>query len=279
MSKPNHIDTRRQKLPISSPSIPKFVSVPDRPDLYDWLYHDYLADIPMYCSLADQYDEVLECGIGTGRVAVPLALKDKVVYGIDKSAQMLKALDQKLDHYPHKVRDSIKVFEADMRDFDLGRKFPIIFCILGTFNYLLTLHDQQACLDALRKQTVKGGKLVLELLSYSLYPGWLHNDPSLKLFKHENDPTIGQSIEMWKLETFDSSTQIVKAMRYFKFYNSAGQMVKEEKIFWENRFFFLGEIQLLLQAAGFQIDDIYGDYQFGPYHHGSEFVVIVATAK
>ena len=69
--------------------------MPDDPyaamaDLYDLAYGDYVEDIDFYENLARATDgPVLELGVGTGRVAIPLAQAGHDVVGVDQSASML----------------------------------------------------------------------------------------------------------------------------------------------------------------------------------------------
>jgi hypothetical protein len=254
------------------------LTVVDRPDLYDWLYQDYTEDIPMYVQLAASHDTILECGIGTGRIAIPLAQAGKTVYGIDNSTPMLRRLEQNLSSQPDALHQRIKFFCEDMRSFCLGQKFSLICVGFSSFNYLLTIEDQKASLRTLRKHLDTDGKLLLELLSFSLYKGWLNNEPKENLAKRHVDPVTREVVEMWRNTRFDATTQIVTENRTYKHFNKRHQLLEEETVLWKNRFFFLGEAELLLETEGFKITDIYGDFNLGHYHHGSESMIIVASA-
>lgn len=251
----------------------------ERPDLYDWLYSEQTEDIPMYRSLAEGHSVVLECGIGSGRIAIPFAENGTVVYGIDNSPEMLQRLDSKLRNLPKVIQERIHAYQADMRDFDLGREFSFIFIPFSTFNYLLTIEDQKASLLAIRNHLIEQGTLVLELLSFSLFPNWLDNDTAMRKVARRIDPDTGKAVEMWRVIRFDSATQIVEQDRHFRFYDANGVLEEEIVVLWRNRFFFMGEMQLLLEATGFEITNIYGDCNFGAYRHTSEFAVIVAKPK
>jgi hypothetical protein len=256
-----------------------YVDVTERPDLYDWFYTEQVEDIPMYLSLAEGHSEVLECGIGSGRIAIPFAQSGKVVYGIDNSAAMLRRLESNLSHFPKTVQENIHAYEADMRGFDLGRRFSFVLVPFSTFNYLLSIEDQKASLRAIRDHLIEQGTLVLELLSFSLFPHWLDNDTAIRKVVKRIDPNTGGAIEMWRAIRFDSATQIVEQDRHFRFYSADGVFDSEVIVLWRNRFFFMGEMQLLLETAGFEIANIYGDCSFGPYRHESEFAVVVAKSR
>lgn len=254
-------------------------SVSQRPDLYDWHYIDQVEDIPMYCALAEGHSEVLECGIGSGRIAIPMAEAGKIVYGIDSSPEMLGRLEAKLKDFPESVRKKVRFYQADMRDFDLGRKFSHILVPFSTFNYLLTLKDQKKSLLSIRRHLAPQGTLVLELLSFSLFPKWLDNDNLLRKVITRRDPGTGKAVELWRVVRFDSASQIVEQDRHYRFYDESGVLEKEMVVLWRNRFFLMGEMQLLLDATGFEVTNIYGDCDFGPYEHHSEFAVVIAKPK
>src|SRR3990172_7672 len=59
-------------------------------DLYDLAYGDFLDDVAFYENLARAVEgPVLELGVGSGRVAIPLAQAGLEVVGIDVSPSML----------------------------------------------------------------------------------------------------------------------------------------------------------------------------------------------
>ena len=163
-----------------------------------------------------------------------------------------------------------------MRSFELKSKFPLILVPFSTFNYLLSIEDQKKCLESIKKHMEPNGLIVLDLLSYSMYPHWFNNDSILRKYKEKVNTDQHQIIQLWKRAEFDSSTQIIKEERYFKFYDRNGSFIKEELVYWQNRFFFIGEIALLLENSGFELVNVYGDFSFGPYHHKSEIAIIVA---
>jgi SAM-dependent methyltransferase len=251
-------------------------SITEYPDLYDWLYGDFAEDIPMYSALVQPYSSTLECGVGTGRIAIALAESGKVVYGIDSSLKMLQQLERNVGTRSQALRDRIHIYKADMRDFNLGREFMLVYVPFSTFNYLLTIEEQRAALASIRKHVAREGTLVLEILSFSHYPAWFESEPTLRKIKETRDTRTGRAVAMWKVGRFDCVTQTITEDRHFRFYDAQGKLEREEVIFWENRLFFIGEMRLLLENAGFEIANVYGDFDFGPYLHSSEIAVVTA---
>jgi SAM-dependent methyltransferase len=98
----------------------------------------------------------LELGIGTGRVALPLAATGVKVSGIDASARMVEQLRAKPG------ADAIDVTMGDFTDFDLGRRFSLVFVVFNTFFSLLTQDEQVQCFEAVTRHLEPGGRFVLQ---------------------------------------------------------------------------------------------------------------------
>lgn len=99
---------------------------------------------------------VLELGIGTGRLALPLAARGVDVHGIDCSEAMVAKLRDKPGG------DRITVSLGDFGDFDLGKRFSLIFV---AFNTLFALPDQEAqlsCFGAVSRHLLPGGRFLVE---------------------------------------------------------------------------------------------------------------------
>ena len=156
-------------------------TVPDFPDLYDVMHRDQSSDVALYQQLCIGCDTVLECGVGTGRIAIPLARAGFKVHGVDDSAQMLSEMATKLAKESAEVRERVVVHHADMRYLSLGRTYDIALIPYMGFNYLGTLEEQVECLRAIRKHLATASLLVLELVS--MYAPWFHNDGALRLVR------------------------------------------------------------------------------------------------
>src|SRR5256885_14498779 len=72
---------------------------------------------------------ILELGVGTGRVAIPLAKDGHEVVGIDRSEAMLK----RAEAHARRARVTVRLIESDMRTFSLDRAFALITIPFNTF--------------------------------------------------------------------------------------------------------------------------------------------------
>ena len=106
----------------------------------------------------------LELGVGTGRLAIPLAARGVDVTGIDDSEPMLDRLRHK--HGGDKVTLVAGDF-TDVGELVEGR-FDVVFV---AFNTLFELHDQESqvqCVDGVAQHLAPGGVFVVEAIAPDL---------------------------------------------------------------------------------------------------------------
>ena len=128
-------------------------------DVYDEWYpgvSDIAATVTLMCDVAGPSGRVLELGVGTGRLAIPMATAGLHVTGIDSSASMLARL---ATADPEGLVD---VVEGDMAaDLPLGPFDAALVAYNTLFN--LTGHgEQQACFDAVAARLAPSGAFLVE---------------------------------------------------------------------------------------------------------------------
>ncbi len=101
---------------------------------------------------------VLELGVGTGRVAIPLAKDGREVVGIDRSAAMLA----RAAAHAKAARAKLTLVEADMRSFSLERTFALVTIPFNTF-LMLTPDERWACLARCREHLAPSGRLAIDV--------------------------------------------------------------------------------------------------------------------
>lgn len=105
---------------------------------------------------------VLELGVGTGRIAIPLAAKSLRVTGVDASPAMLTALAAKPGG------DQVATVLGDMVDPPLGGPdspepaFDLVLIAYNTLFNLIGPGEQARCLANMAKRLTPGGWLVVE---------------------------------------------------------------------------------------------------------------------
>jgi SAM-dependent methyltransferase len=99
---------------------------------------------------------VLELGIGTGRLALPLVERGIEVHGIDASEAMVARLRSKPGG------DRITVTTADFRDVPVDGTYPLIVVVFNTIFALMTQEDQVRCFEAVARHLSESGVFVVE---------------------------------------------------------------------------------------------------------------------
>jgi SAM-dependent methyltransferase len=97
----------------------------------------------------------LELGVGTGRIAIPLARRTGPVVGVDSSAEMLEVLRATGD-------PMVRPVHADIRTYADDERFGVVFCVCGTLSMLLDPADQAAVLRVAARHLAPGGVVVIE---------------------------------------------------------------------------------------------------------------------
>jgi SAM-dependent methyltransferase len=98
----------------------------------------------------------LELGIGTGRVALPIAQRGVEVHGVDISADMLQGLSAKPG------ADAISTWMGNFAEFTTDRRYALIYIVASTFFMLLDADDQRRCLTSVARTLSPTGRFVLE---------------------------------------------------------------------------------------------------------------------
>jgi SAM-dependent methyltransferase len=98
----------------------------------------------------------LELGIGTGRVALPLARAGVEVHGLDVSEAMVAKLRAKPGG------EALPVSMTSMADFELGGRYRLIYVVFNTIWGLRTAEEQASCVRAVARHLVPGGAFVVE---------------------------------------------------------------------------------------------------------------------
>jgi len=137
-------------------------------DIYDLWYGekpDTASAVDRLAALAARTPElpVLELGIGTGRLALPLVASGCDVWGVDASSAMVEELRTK----PSGA--DLPVVVGDMAELDVSAlpggdsaRFGLVFVAINTFFNLTTRDAQQRCLQRVHDVLADDGRFVLE---------------------------------------------------------------------------------------------------------------------
>jgi SAM-dependent methyltransferase len=209
-------------------------------------------------------------------VLLPLARGGHEIVGLDLSIQMLDRCRAALDGEPDEVRRRVKLVQADMTSFELGRRFALVASPFRGFQHLTTIERQLACLGRCHAHLRPDGRLVLDLFN---------PDPSL-LYEHEGSDgedtaetlpwTAGRTIRWWgRVTGYHRARQYNQCEMTYEITESDGSSRQITERF-PMRYLFRHELEHLLARSGFAIVELYGDYDRSPYGDDSPELIVVA---
>lgn len=216
-------------------------------DEYDDLYENEWetdAAIERIAQLAEG-GKVLELGIGTGRLAIPLVARGVEVHGVDASPAMVAKLREKPGG------GSIPVAIGDFAEVDAGREFSLVVLAVNTIFALPDQEAQVACFANAARHLVPGGRFVVE--------AWV---PDIGAFRHNRlvrprvmggDRISIETAEIDPVEQMMRTTQAVFSTGSVRLYPA------------NHRYAWPAELDLMAQLAGLYREVRWSDWRGKPF--------------
>src|SRR4029079_19601604 len=133
----------------------------DLPDLSDPLLPAG-AHVPFDVGVArQQAGAVLELACGTGLITTPIALDAHPTVGLDQSDAMLTVAKRRAAA----AAASVTFVHGDMRHFDLGRRFDLIFIARNSLLHLHSTEDLRAAFAAIRRHLTPDGIFAFDVFN------------------------------------------------------------------------------------------------------------------
>jgi SAM-dependent methyltransferase len=216
-------------------------------DLYDAM----TAAMPDPLDCVDRLAELagagpaLELGIGTGRVALPLAARGVEVHGIDASAAMVERLRAKPGG------EAIPVTLGDFADLSVEGGYRLVYAVFNTFFSLLTQDDQVRCFRAVADRLTPDGAFALELFvpDPTLHPG----GQSIRT-RH-----LGLDLVRFDLALHDPVAQRVDFQNVLLTADGARLLPGSVRYAWP------AELDLMARLAGLRLRERWGGWGREPY--------------
>ena len=246
-------------------------------EYYDLIHDGLPGDADFYVQEARASGgEVLELGVGTGRIAFPMLKAGLHVTGIDDSDSML-ALCREKKKALGRTTGRLALVRADMTEFDLRREFPCAVMPYRAFMHLLTPADQQRCLATVRRHLVQGGTLVLD--TWAAKPSALaalvrrSASQKPKLAGRYDIPEARAMVLHYHAVTCDEFHQLLIEEHIIQNLDKKGVVRREVKLPLVRAWTTPREMDNLLTLAGFAIEERFGDFSGGPFTpHSTEIV-------
>jgi SAM-dependent methyltransferase len=220
--------------------------------LYDPWSASVTEDVDFYVELAKEAGgPIVELGVGTGRIAVPIAAAGVSVIGIDSSRGMLEVCAEAAARagVPHRV--DLRV--GDLRNPPFDKRVNLVVCPFRSYLHLHTDEERLAALRAARDLLLPGGRLVFDVFA----PG---EDDILETHGRwlEREPGIFERAD-WDAE----ARTLTLSVR-----GDAGYTTMT--LAWLSP----DEWRSLLERAGFEVEAHYGWFDKRPYRGGEDSVWI-----
>ncbi|MFJ2580780.1 class I SAM-dependent DNA methyltransferase [Kitasatospora aureofaciens] len=196
---------------------------------------------------------VLELGIGTGRLALPLRARGIDVHGVDAAEAMVRRLRAK----PGGAQ--IPVTTGDFAEVPVQGTFTLIYAAGGTFFELPDQSSQARCFASVAAHLAPGGVFVLdahvpEALAVGTGPEVvLEGDDHLVLCHRRLDPSTQRYRSHYVIHQDGGTRHLDVEFRY------AGH----------------GELDLMAEQAGLRVKERWGDWAGAPFTRDSAYHVSV----
>jgi SAM-dependent methyltransferase len=185
----------------------------------------------------------LELGIGTGRVALPLARRGIPVHGIELSKAMVAKLRAKPGG------DDICVTIGDFATATVDATFSVAYLVFNTIGNLTTQAAQVACFRNAAAHLEPGGCFVIEVGVPALQ--WLPPGETARVF-HISETR-------WGIDEYDVASQ---GLRSHHFTVTDGDV---EHLSVPFRYVWPSELDLMAQLAGMSLRERWSDWTREPF--------------
>ena len=225
-------------------------------EYYDWEFSQVCTqqqkDISMWKRFAAEFGgPILEICCGSGRITLPLADEGYEITAIDYSENLINILKSKISK-SHKITPIM----ADMRNFEIDKKFPFAFISYASFQQLLTLHDQIECLNTINRHLENGA-----ILAFDITPCLCEGEDSqMETLQYSlNYPPNNTVVNLFSAYKIDRLNCL---KHYFDRYEEIDQSgnIKEFKHNISLREITANYMELLLEKCGFELIQMYGGF-------------------
>jgi SAM-dependent methyltransferase len=244
--------------------------------LYDVDLQDDPGDLDLYLALAARTGgPILELGVGTGRIAVPLAAAGYEVTGVDHDPAMLRRARERATRAGRKAQTHLTLVEGDARALprDIGT-FRLAIVALNSLLVFGTRGDQRRTLRVMADLLEPDGLAVTDV--------WLPDAEDLARY----DGRLGLEYARRDADTGNQVTKLASAD-----HDAAGGTVDLTTLFDEgrqgeaprrwvrtDRLRLVGadELRGMAEDAGLTVEVVAGGYDLAPIGPGDDRAILVA---
>lgn len=215
---------------------------------YDVLYagKDYAGECDFieaaFARFSDRPQTVLDLACGTGGHGLILAERGYQVCGVDRAPEMLDCFREKAAERGLQA----EVHTQDLRELRLDRSFDAAVCMFDAVGYLTDEGELAAFFRAVRSHVRPGGLFLFDV--WHAAPVLRAHDP-VRVREHETPE--GRLLRVSTTE-LDLARQVAN-VSFHVIALSGDRVVDEFTELHRVRFFLAGELQFMLQSAGWEV--------------------------
>jgi SAM-dependent methyltransferase len=224
--------------------------------VYDDVYADLSPDDAVRC-LADLAGggAVLELGIGTGRIAIPLAATGVIVDGIDGSPEMVAQLRTKPGG------EHLRVEIGDFSGTATGRRYALVVLAFNTIN---ALPSQEAQVETFRNAAAH-----LEPAGAFVVENWVPDVAAFRRGRAVGVHGVGERQVFVDVAELHPAEQRMRTTR-LAFTNGGVRLLPMN-----HRYVWPAELDLMAQLAGLRLEARWEDWRRTPFTDASTTYVAV----
>ena len=248
--------------------------------LYDLDVADDSSDLPLYEALAARTGgPIVELGVGSGRIAIPLAALGYDVVGIDRDPAMLARARARADGEGPATASRLVLVEADMLGplegrLPAGPRFQLAILALNSILLLAGRDEQRRVMRVMGGLLAPGGLAVIDAWQPDVRE-LVQFDGRLSLEWLRRDPDSGRDVAKLMAAWYDGTARVVTLTTFFD-EAAPGEAPRRWTRSDALRLAGPDELRSSAEAAGLEIEQLAGDYDLTPLGPASERVVLVA---
>jgi SAM-dependent methyltransferase len=250
-------------------------------EYYDATYNaGPVDDIPFFVDYARQAKgRILELGCGTGRVLIPTALASCDITGLDLSDYMLAKCREKFNLQSTYVQGRVKLIQSDMTKFNTGETYALVTVPSRSFELLITVEQQLACLDCIHKHLESDGIFILDLFSPNPTPPPPQIEPEGPVKPTEIVMPDGRKVMRLNRISRRHTEQQYNEIEILYIITYPDGHTEHPMQAFPFRSFYRYEVEHLLTLGGFKVIDLFGGFDKSPFTADSPEMIFVAGKR
>ena len=221
-------------------------------ELYDPWSLSVTEDVPFYVAEARKTGgPVVELGVGTGRIAVPTAAAGIAVIGVDSSAGMLEVCRRRAGEAG--VAELLDLRLGDIADPPVSERVPLVTCPFRSYLHLPDAPARLAALRATRDLLLPGGLFIFDVFApdrddiEETHGRWIEREPGI-----------------FERADWDAQERTLK----LSVRGQAGE--SSMRLAWISA----DEWREALQGAGFEVERVYGWFDYRPFKRQEDMIFV-----